>query len=64
MKWELAKGKREGGRWRRERREETEGKHYLLTCSGNETWQKADRMTDSERAKEDSGWERNEDDKG
>lgn len=61
LKWELAEGKRE---------EEERGKrkHSLLTLSGNETSQKADRMTnrqwERERAKEDSGWERNKDDKG
>lgn len=36
---------------------------FLLTISGNETCPKADRLKNTVRAKEDSDWERNEDDK-
>lgn len=37
------------GGWGRERAEATQGKHYLLTLPGNETSQKADRMTNRQR---------------
>ena len=55
--WESTEGKR--GRWRRDRQVETEGKHALLTLSGNETSQKGenDKQTVRERKKTEAGRE-------
>lgn len=48
-----------GGRWRRDREVETEGKHALLSLSGNETLQKGenDKQTMRERKKTEAGRE-------